>query len=386
MSNPKGNPGLDVQGGMFEDPGLRDKFRRLADMQEQPVKIFIRGLNWIGDAIISTPAIRMLRQTFQQAHITLMVRPWVASVYENNPDIDDLWIHDDASSRQSFLKAVSMVRKGRFQIGIAFPNSFRSALLMNLGRIKLRVGYRQGARSILLNQAMPVSDRIKRIHQVYYYLQLLSPFCQPPPRSPQLVLTPGELEREEVRQLIQQHGLDRGQTLIGLAPGAINSDAKRWPTDKYAELATRLGKQPHAEIILLGSSQEKSIIERVASQTQARTFNFTGQLSLGQAIALIEQLNGLICNDSGAMHIAAALKVPTVAVFGPTEWNTTYPFSRLSTIVRKEGIECAPCMLRNCPIDHRCMVRIGIDDVLKSFRQIILDAKDHRNQPKTGNL
>ncbi len=359
------------------EAGRNEKFSSLTAFQDQPIKIFVKGLNWVGDSVIATPALRLLRQTFQAAHITLMVRPWVAAVYENNPDIDDLWIHDDSASRNSFLKAVHMIREGRFQVGIVLPNSLRSALLMKLGGIRHRVGYRRGLRWPLLNMGVPLPDGITQIHQVYYYLQILRPFCNLLPKTPQLVLQSGDMERKEVSRLLQQHGLDRGQTLVGIAPGAINSDAKRWPTDRYAELATRLARKEHVEIILLGSNREKSIVERVSSRAHTRTFNFTGQLSLGQAIAIIERLNGLICNDSGAMHIASALRIPTVALFGPTEWNTTYPFSPLSTIVRKDNIDCAPCMLRDCPIDHRCMVRIGIDDVLQSFREITKTSAKH---------
>ncbi|MCE5228008.1 lipopolysaccharide heptosyltransferase II [bacterium] len=340
-----------------------------------PRRIFIKGLNWVGDAIISTPAIAHIRRAHPAAVITLMVRPWVAPVFEHNPDINDLWVIDDSESTGEFFKAVKMVRGGRFDVGFAFPNSIRSALLMWLGGVKWRIGYDIGGRGALLNGGIDIDPKVLRLHQVFYYLNLTEDLCGPVGANTQLVLNPGEIEQEEVKLLLRRRGLDRGRPLIGIAPGSINSVAKRWPAERYAELADKLVSEQNTEVLLIGGTPEKAVIDRVASQCKAKVHNLVGELSLSQSIALIQRLSALVANDSGAMHIGAALGIPTLAIFGPTEWDVTYPFSKRAKILRKEGIDCAPCMLRECPIDHRCMTQISADDVMTALKNLFRDIR-----------
>ncbi len=337
-------------------------------------RIFVKGLNWVGDAIIATPALAHLRQSFPKAHITLMVRPWVAAVYEHNPHVDDLWVFDETASYGAMYKAIKMVRQGQFQIGVALPNSLRSALLMQLAGIPTRYGYAIGPRKYSLNHPVKLEADVLELHQVYYYLRIVENFCGKVAGKVRLVLQSGELEQEEVKRLLAQQGLDRGRMRIGIAPGSINSQAKRWPAEGFAKVADRLTRAG-ADVLLLGSGKEQDVLKKVASLCQEPVHNLGGQLSLSQMIALTERLNGLICNDSGAMHIGAAVQIPTVAIFGPTQWTTTYPFSPLATIVRKEGISCAPCMLRDCPIDHKCMTQVAVDDVLEAFKKVLDQAR-----------
>jgi len=189
----------------------------------------------------------------------------------------------------------------------------------------------------------------------------------------------GDLEREEVDRLLLELGLDRGQTLIGIAPGSINSTAKRWPAERFAMVADRLAGEMGAAVLLLGSSGEQEVLEQVQHHCRSRVYNLAGKVNLSQAITLIDCLQGLITNDSGGMHIAAALRVPTVAIFGPTEWNTTYPLSPASRVVRKEGVPCAPCMLRECPIPgHPCMTGVTVEMVLNAFYALL----EHHARPR----
>ncbi|HPK02720.1 MAG TPA: lipopolysaccharide heptosyltransferase II [Candidatus Sumerlaeota bacterium] len=352
--------------------------RLLRRQRAESLRVFIKGVNWVGDAIIATPALAHLRRQFPDVQITLMVRPWVAAIYENSSDIDELWVHDDSKDLNAFVKAVRMVRKGRFQIGIALPNSLRSGLLLRLASVPYRFGYHTSlARRMLLNYGQTPASDLLAGHQVFYYLGIIEGMVGQAARRQQLRLTVGELEREEIRRLLAQRGLDRGRPIVGLAPGSINSQAKRWPAERYAELADLLGRKTAAEIVLLGSGKEKEVCDRVATLCHQPVHNLAGELNLGQVIALMERLQALICNDSGAMHIAAALRVPTLAIFGPTEWTTTYPFSNAANIIRKEGVACAPCMLRECPIDHRCMTGIAVGDVLDGFRKVLQQAKQY---------
>jgi heptosyltransferase-2 len=348
------------------------------------LKVFVKGVNWVGDAIMASPALRHLREQMPDANITVMVRPWVAPIYEHNPDITRLMVHDDSESLGKFFGAVKMVRRERFDIGIAFPNSMRSAFLLKLAGIPRRYGYVSNfMRGLLLNQGVEPSARILGGHQVYMYLGLLEELCGMARRAPSQIVAAGDLEREEVDRLLMDLGLDRGQTLIGLAPGSINSNAKRWPAERFAQAADRIAGDLGAAVLLLGSIREQDVLDRVTNQCRVTVHNLAGKVNLGQAIALTQRLAGLISNDSGAMHIAAALRIPTVAIFGPTEWNATYPFSPMARVVRKEGVPCAPCMLRECPINgHPCMTGVTVEMVLNTFYALIEEAGQTGESPQ----
>jgi heptosyltransferase-2 len=348
---------------------------------KRPAKIFVRAPNWVGDAVMATPALAYLRQQATGSQITLMARPWVAPIYEHNPDIDELWIQDDASMGQ-LMTAVRRVRREQFDVGIAFPNSTRAALLLNWGGVRRRHGYFSSiGHDLLLNCGLTLPSRDREEHQVYYYMGILRNLCAPTAKAPDQRVFAGELEREEVARLLRGLGLDMGQRLIGLAPGSINSVAKRWPAERFAEVADRLPAELRAVGLLLGSDQEKNILDDVQSHCRGQVFNLAGKINLGQTIALMERLMGLVTNDAGLMHVGAAMHVPTVAIFGPTEWNVTYPFSPLAQVVRKEGVECAPCMLRECPVKgHPCMTGVTTEMVMVPLCNLV--AKAARQRPK----
>ena len=185
---------------------------------------------------------------------------------------------------------------------------------------------------------------------------------------------PGKPEQDEIRKLFRDREIQPGRMRVGLAPGSINSNAKRWLPERFAEVADKLYNEAKAEVFLLGSSKEKDVVDRVEKLCKTPVCNVASDLSLAQVIALIEQLHAFIGNDSGAMHLAAALKVPTVAIFGPTQWKTTGPFYAKSKIVR-HPVDCAPCMLRECPIDHPCMTGVEVREVVRSFAELAPEIK-----------
>ncbi len=332
-------------------------------------RVFIRGVNWVGDAVMATAALHRLRKAFVGSHITLMVRPWVADVYRNNPDIDDLWAIDDGSPR-AFLSAVKKIREAKFDLGLALPNSFRSALLMKLGRIPNRFGFARGGRSFLLTRKIKVNPQWLKEHEVYYYMRLVDWMLDLPPEPPKLILNPGDAEREFVANLAIERKWDERRPWIGIAPGSINSLAKRWLPERFAETADRLANESGALVFLLGSKSETQVLNQVAALCRTPVVNLGSELSLAQFIAFMERLRAFIGNDSGAMHVAAALNVPTVAIFGPTNWITTAPFSPRSKIVR-HPVECSPCMKRVCPIGHPCMKGVSPEMVLAALKGVL---------------
>ncbi|MBI1783603.1 lipopolysaccharide heptosyltransferase II [Candidatus Sumerlaeota bacterium] len=332
-------------------------------------KVFIRGVNWVGDAVMASAALHRLRKDFAGSHITLMVRPWVEAIYKNNPDIDELWVHDDSASMKSFFQAVKRVREAKFDLGIALPNSFRSALLMKLGKIPNRFGFARGNRSLLLTRKVKVKPQWLKEHEVYYYLHLVEWMLDLPPEPPQMVLNPGEEERAQIRQMARERGWEGKRPWIGIAPGSINSMAKRWLPERFAVVADRLAGEFNAQVFLLGSKEEKKVVDQVAGLCKSSVVNLGTELNLAQFIAFMERLDAFVGNDSGAMHVAAALGVPAVAIFGPTNWVTTAPFSSKSKIVR-HPVECSPCMLRNCPIGHPCMKGVEVDHIFTALKEL----------------
>lgn len=378
--NPFVRPGLDA--AAREGNQMADKPEPTATPTppgQKDVRIFVKAPNWVGDAVMATPSLAFLRAAHPGARLTLMARPWVAPVFDHNPDIDHLWVMDDAQSPRACLKAALRVRRAGFHMGLSFPGSFRAGLLMTLAGIPHRFGYSRPATRLLFNRPVTLSGEMSRLHQVYQYLELLRPLCGAPPRQPRLKLRAGELEREEVRHLLRQKALDRGRPLIGIAPGAINSSAKCWPTDRFACLADRLNQDHDAEVLLLGSPPERDVVLRVKTACRRPVHDLTGEVSLGRLVALMEHLDGMFCNDSGAMHLAAAFHVPLVAVFGPTDHRVTYPFSPTAAVVRNDRVECAGCMLRECHRpDHPCMRGVTVDQVLDAFKRMLAADRERK--------
>ncbi len=334
--------------------------------------ILVRAANWVGDAVMSLPALRALRRRFPGARITVLARPWVADLYCREPFCDEL-VHAPRTWRER-LSLVLKLRSRRFDAAILLPNSFESALVVLLAGIPARVGYNRDGRGALLTDPIPrpAPGEIPR-HESFYYLELLRragvlpelPECAP------IVLDGAEQARRIGRERFQAMGF-RG-AVVGVSPGAENSRAKQWPPERFAETATRLARELDAGVALFGSQKENALARGVAEQVRrngCRVLNLAGETTLAQFIEMAAACRVFLTNDSGAMHVASALAVPTVAVFGPTDWVATAPGGPVTAIVR-EPVECSPCMLRDCPIDHRCMTEVSPERVARTALELV---------------
>jgi heptosyltransferase-2 len=331
-------------------------------------KIIIRCVNWVGDTIIATPTIRAIRERFPEARIVVIARPWVAPLLRNNPDVDEIWEENGRSPEGSTRALIRRMRAERFDLGFALPNSFASALLLRMGGVARRVGYARDGRRLLLTDPVPLRPELLRDHEVKYYLNLLSALGEVPPPPP-LVLREDPDAAKRVDALLESEGITAGTPLVGINPGAFYGTAKRWAPDRFAAVARRLAEATGAHVIVTGTDKETPAAMEVCTGI-GRTgivHNLAGRITLQELISLIRRMTIFVTNDSGAMHIAAALRVPTVAVFGSTDWVTTPPWSDEAIVVRRDT-PCAPCLLRHCPIDHRCMDRVSVDDVLEATR------------------
>lgn len=328
-------------------------------------KILIRSVNWVGDAVMSTPAIGTIRQCLPDAEITLLANPLVAQLFSPHEWVDRVMTFDRQGVHRGVAGRIRLARELRiqnFDAAIILPNSFDSALVPWLAGIPERIGKCSDGRSLMLTGRYTPAPEVCTSHEVEYYLDLVrSCGIVGSVTAPKLFVTPEE-QRTAEKQIVDS-GCLSGSRLIGINPGAAYGSAKRWYPDRFAGVASRLAADWNAGIVIFGGPGETGIADEIERQLDGNCLNLAGKTGLRELLALIQRCDFFITNDSGPMHIAAAFGVPLVAVFGSTDHATTSPYSRRAAIVRK-NVECAPCKLRECPIDHCCMTEITVDDVV----------------------
>lgn len=353
----------------FEIAHVWKRYAKTASYWMSFERILVRATNWIGDAVMSLPALHALRENFPQAQISILARSWVAGLYGREPFCDELIPYDvPAGKHGSWAKwrVSRQLSQRQFDCAILFQNAFEAAALAWLARIPVRIGYDRDGRGRLLTHpiAVPRSGETPP-HQRFYYLELLrragivSGYSS---QSPVSLTGSAQAAREGERRLEK---MSFGAT-IGVAPGAAYGGAKRWLAERFAESAIRLARERQASVIVLGSSQESPICREVSKSVSASGIHcadLSGKTTLAELIELMAACELCLTNDSGPMHIASSLGVPTVAIFGSTDAAATGPAGTHSRIVQ-ESVECSPCLLRECPIDHRCMVRVKTDRVV----------------------
>lgn len=323
--------------------------------------ILVRATNWVGDAVMSLPALRALRERFPHAEISILAKPWVADLYGREPFCDRL-IPYSPTDLASKWRAARDLRAFHFDCAILLQNAFEAAAVAFAARIPERIGYARDGRAALLTCSVP-APRLGEIprHERFYYLELLrrAGILESIPDNNAIRLDGASAAREA--GVARFRSLGMGDTVIGVSPGAAYGTAKRWLPERFVETATSLARELGATVALFGSKDERelcaSIAAGIASSSTAPTKNFAGETSLGEFIELAAACRVYLTNDSGAMHIASALGVPTVAVFGATDDVATGPTGPRARVVR-EAVECSPCLKRECPIDHRCMTRV----------------------------
>jgi lipopolysaccharide heptosyltransferase II len=333
-------------------------------------RIVVRGTNWVGDAVMTVPALREIRRLFPESHITLATRSWAEGLFEDAEFLDDLMVHEGSGLR-SVIHQVRQWRRRSFDLAILLPNSLETALVASLAGIPLRVGYATDGRQRLLTHPLDLPESRSSQHEVFYYLNIIARLEWLVKREqsflntqPDASLEVSESRKLAARSLLRTSGITDGRPLIALCPGSINSRAKRWPADRYAALADRFIDESGADVLLIGSSAEKDVSLEVSGRMRNKPVILTGKTELKQLVAVLSLVDLLVTNDTGPAHIAAALGRPTLVIFGPTNPLTTRPFSPFAEIVRQPP-DCAPCMLRDCPIDHRCMTAISPDEVFQ---------------------
>jgi len=341
--------------------------------------LLVRGTNWVGDAVMSVPALKEIRRRFSGAHITLLVRPWVQDVYAAADFVDEVLPYDRTGLHKGWAGMRGLcaeLRARRFEMAILLQNAFEAALIAAWSRIPLRIGYARDGRSPLLSHAVRIDPEVRRVHQVYYYLGILSgaglieqrPWARSDYSLDSVAVGVRESDCRTAREMLVVHGIDHSSPIVGLNPGASYGGAKRWPAERFAAVADVLARDCAARIVIFGAPGEREIADEVAARMRARALVLAGQTSLGQLMGLIRECDLFITNDSGPMHLAAALQVPQLAIFGSTSETATGPLSAHAQVI-KHQVDCNPCFLRECPGDFRCMLGIPAAEVIAAAQR-----------------
>jgi lipopolysaccharide heptosyltransferase II len=344
-------------------------------------RVLVRATNWLGDAVMSLPAIRAIRQVFPHAHLAVLARHSVADLYARETVIDRVIPYPVLKGLRARREFAARLHAERFDGAILLQNAFDAALIVWLAGIPERIGYNRDARGMLLTRAIPVPEPgdVPR-HERFYYLELLrrAGLIERFPESDAIRLDGIAKSREA--GIARLDALHVAGPVIGISPGAAYGNAKRWLPERFAESARQLAAASQASVLVFGSPAERALCETVAEPLRRAGIdarNLAGETTLREFIDLAAACRLFLTNDSGAMHVASALGVPTVAVFGATDDTTTGPTGPLARVVR-EHAECSPCLLRECPIDHRCMTRVEATSVTQAASLLLEITPEHK--------
>jgi heptosyltransferase-2 len=329
----------------------------------QVSRLVIRAPNWLGDAVLALPAMAALRRHFSSARLTVAAVRGIAPMFREDTDVRP----DDVVEFADLREERAVLARGGHELAILIPNSFRSAWMTKRAGIAARWGYPTAGRGLLLTRRSRPDRRHGVRHHADYFRDLVRglgiPCGDEPPR-----LRASIDSAHQAATLLERRGVRNDARLIGFAPGAAYGEAKQWRPDRVAAVAARLTQERDATCLIVGASHDRAAARAIESwirahapSAAARVVDLTGATSLATLIGLTARCRVFVSNDSGAMHVAAALGRPVVAIFGPTREQATRPIGDHDVLTA--DVFCRPCMLRDCPIDHRCMKRITTDQV-----------------------
>jgi heptosyltransferase-2 len=330
-------------------------------------RLVILSPNWLGDAVMALPAIADVRRAAPDASITMAARAAIASLFQLVPEVDGTIVLSKPAALHDVARWRSLgteLSEGRFDTALLLPNSMHAALLVSRAGIPERWGYATAWRGPLLTRAIP---RSSGLHQVESYQQLVRAlgFASGPvePR----VRVPQEA-RGAASRLLTEAGWDGRAPLVALAPGAAYGGAKRWPPQYFGELSSALAADAVSSVMVGSAADAATAADVARAGPGGRLHNLVGRTTLSDLAGVLTLCRTLVTNDSGAMHLAAAAGVSVTAMFGPTDDTATRPLGEAHTILT-HPVWCRPCMLRECPLDHRCMRGIDVAAVLASTRR-----------------
>lgn len=326
-------------------------------------RVLVKEVNWLGDLVISLPALRSIRAAFPTSTLSVLVKKELAGFFDGFDWIDEVIPYSVGTGFRGFrdrLKLIRILREHKFSLAFLFPNSFESALWVTLAGIKLRAGYATDGRSMMLTHCVSPAEDALAGHQSDYWLGMARDTIGVPP-VPEMRLHPLEVSKQHYEKMTAWLEANRAMPdapLIAIAPIAAYGPAKEWPLVRYAALVDLLAERFGAESVLVGAPSEKLQCDQIAATSRYGAVVAAGETGIGELIALLSVCNGFAGNDSGAMHLAAALTVPTIGIFGSTNPARTGPMGRRSDVIYRK-LECSPCLERTCRFGHyECLRQI----------------------------
>jgi heptosyltransferase-2 len=335
-------------------------------------RILIVAPNWIGDAVLSLPVVDGCGQLWQEAELTVLARTRVAELFEaRESDVRVLeYERGNGPQRLSNLMALGRsLRRERFDLAILLPNSLGSAVMTRLAGIPQRLGYSTDGRGWLLTQRLEDRRKERGLHQVDYYLGLIHSLgAYQVDRIPRLQLKAKCIEMGLT--LLSDMGIDKRELLIGVHPGAAYGETKRWFPKRFGAVLGRLQKSGR-RFLLLGGPGEELIAQQISMIMDHPPIDLVGKTTVAEVLALVSMCSLFLSNDSGLMHVAAALNIPQVALFGSTDPQKTAPLNNRAVVIHPEHVGCTPCFKRSCPEDLECMKAITVDEVATAAEQLL---------------
>ncbi|MCC6346957.1 MAG: lipopolysaccharide heptosyltransferase II [Nitrospirales bacterium] len=344
--------------------------------ESSPSTILIRGVNWVGDAVMTLPAVRAVKRAFPGAKVSLLVKPVVRPVFEGDPAVDEI-IEYGGRFRgiTGRLSLARLLRKKGFSKAILLQNAFDAALLAFLAGIPERIGYARDGRGLLLTRPVPFSGGDRKVHHIRYYLDLLNAAGIPAAYTPPWICLSSE-ERGAARERLAV--LER--PVLGINPGAAYGSAKRWFPERFAEVARRFIDGTGGGVVIFGGPREADIAQEIHEAVAGRSpsaeaspslLNLAGKTSLRELMALLAGCDALLTNDSGPMHLAYAVGTPSIALFGSTSPELTGPVGEGNVVLRKD-VACSPCFERTCKSgDMKCMDALSGEEVYQVVAEVL---------------
>ncbi len=338
-------------------------------------KILVIKLAGIGDIILATPALRALRRKFPQAYIALLTTPRAAEIIKGSPYLDELFFLSSTSKNLGgVINLIRSLRRKRFDVAINLYNlftlrgAFKVALLMYLIGVRYRVGRDTDSRGFFYTIKVP-DERFSERHEVEYNLDVVQALGADI-KDKKLEIPISDKDREYVQEFLKQNGIGEDDLVVGLNPGAFRP-SRRWGKESFARVGDELVKRYQAKIIITGGPEEIELAQKIADMIKIELIIATGEVTIKQLVSLIERCNLFISNDTGAMHMAAAMKTPLVALFGPGLLARYGPYGdRNRYVVVKKDVECSPCYKFKCR-KHLCMKLITVEDVLQAAEELL---------------
>jgi heptosyltransferase-2 len=352
---------------------------------EKVNNILVTAPNWVGDIVMATPAFRCIRDNFPGAKVTLLLKPYVKGLLEGAPWFDEIVEYDPLAKHKhpgKYLSLIRKLRKEKYDLAFILPNSFSSALMIWLARADRRIGYVRDNRSWMLTDPIQRPKEKGRFLPAYmgdYYLRLCTSIgCKVGSKNTEVFVSPES--KKKIDELFDKYGMADTKPKVLINPGASYGSSKFWTAEGFAETAKLLQKKLDCHVMLVTSPEEKDLAKKIVDAANGSIVNLSqDNISLELLKALVEKSSLLITVDSGPRHLAVALNKPVVVVMGPTDPRYTQTKQEIGRVVRT-AVDCAPCHLKVCPTDHRCMTQIKPQKVAEAALELITKPKIRRRK------